>query len=99
VSPSDEIVISPYGVHRNPAYWPEPGAFRPERWRGNVDRRAWLPFGAGSQSCVAASLTIDVASDILGEILSGPVSIEGGDGPPSIRAALAAPQFTLVRGG
>ncbi|HEX8125275.1 MAG TPA: cytochrome P450 [Allosphingosinicella sp.] len=99
VSPSDEIVISPYGVHRNPAYWPEPGAFRPERWRGKVDRRAWLPFGAGSQSCVAASLTIDVASDILGEIFSRPVSIEGGDGPPSIRAALAAPQFTLVRGG
>jgi hypothetical protein len=97
VSPSDEIVISPYGVHRNPAYWPEPHAFRPERWHGKVDRRAWLPFGAGSQSCVAASLTIDVAAEILGEILRRPVAIEGGEGPPSVRAALAAPSFTLLR--
>lgn len=97
VSPSDEIVISPYGVHRNPAYWPEPAAFRPERWHGKVDRRAWLPFGVGSQSCVAASLSIDVASAVLGEILRRPVSIEGGDGPPSVRAALASPAFTLLR--
>lgn len=97
ISPAQEVVISPYGVQRNPAYWPEPAAFRPERWHGKVDRRAWLPFGAGGQSCVAASLTIDVASAILGEIFRRPVSIEGGDGPPSVRAALAAPAFTLVR--
>lgn len=97
VSPTDEIVISPYAVHRNPAYWPEPAAFLPERWRGKVDRRAWLPFGVGSQSCPAASLSIDVASTLVGEILRLPVSIEGGDGPPSIRAALAAPAFTLLR--
>lgn len=97
VSPSDEIVISPYGVHRNPAYWPEPADFRPERWHGKLERRAWLPFGVGSQSCVAAALSIDVASTVLGEILRRPVSVEGGDGPPSIRAALAAPAFTLLR--
>lgn len=97
ISPADEIIISPYGVHRNPAYWPEPAAFRPERWNGKVERRAWLPFGAGGQSCVAASLTIEVASETLGEIFRRPVSIEGGDGPPSVRAALAAPSFTLVR--
>jgi cytochrome P450 len=97
VSPRDEIVISPYAVHRNPAYWPEPAAFRPERWQGKVDRRAWLPFGAGGQSCVAASLTIDIASEALAEIFRRPVSVEGGDGPPSVRAALAAPTFTLVR--
>jgi cytochrome P450 len=98
VSPADEIAISPYAVHRNPAYWPEPAAFRPERWHGKVDRRAWLPFGAGSQSCVAASLSLDLAGVALGAILRGPVAIEGGDGPPSVRAALAAPAFTLVRG-
>lgn len=98
VSPKVEIAISPYAVHRNPAYWPDPADFRPERWHGKVDRRAWLPFGAESQSCIAASLSVDVSSEALAEILRGPVAIEGGLGPPSVRAALAAPQFTLVRG-
>jgi cytochrome P450 len=97
VSTADEIVISPYAVHRNPAYWPDPAAFRPERWQGRIDRRAWLPFGAGSQSCVAASLTIHIAGEALEAILRRPVSVEGGDGPPSIRAALVSPAFTLVR--
>jgi cytochrome P450 len=98
VSPSDEIAISSYAVHRNPAYWPDPAAFRPERWHGKIDRRAWLPFGAGSQSCVAASLSIELASEALAAILRKPVSIEGGEGPPSVRAALAAPAFVVVRG-
>lgn len=97
VSPSDLITISPYGVHRSPVFWPEPGAFRPERWHGKIDRRAWLPFGAGSQSCVAASLTVEVASHVLGAILQRRVSIEGGNGPPSVRAALAPPSFKLIR--
>lgn len=97
VTPADEIAISPYAVHRNPAYWPEPAAFAPERWQGKVDRRAWLPFGAGSQSCVAASLSIDAAAAALAAILQKPVAIEGGDGQPSVRAALATPAFTLVR--
>lgn len=98
VSPTDEIAISSYAVHRNPAYWPDPAAFRPERWHGKIDRRAWLPFGAGSQSCVAATLSVELASEALAAILRNPVSIEGGDGPPSVRAALAPPAFVLVRG-
>jgi hypothetical protein len=42
-------------------------------------------------------LSIDAASDALQAILRRPVSIEGGDGPPSVRAALAPPAFTLLR--
>jgi cytochrome P450 len=97
ISPAHEVAISPYGIQRNPAYWPDPAAFRPERWRGKTDRRAWLPFGAGSQSCIAASLSIDIAAETLAAILRRPVSIEGGDGPPLIRAALAPPAYTLIR--
>jgi hypothetical protein len=98
VSPTDLIAISPYGIQRNPLFWSEPTAFRPERWHGKSDRTAWLPFGTGSQSCVAASLSVEVASRLLSEILQGPVSIIGRDGPPSVRAALAPPAFELLRG-
>ena len=98
VSPADVIAISPYGVHRNARCWPRPDEFLPERWQSGADRRAWIPFGAGPQSCVAASLSIDIAARILEALLDRPVSAEGGDGAPSVRAALASPAFTLVRG-
>jgi cytochrome P450 len=59
------LTISPWVLHRDPASWPEPHAFVPERWlngEGHYDdsapgqpRGAWLPFGAGSHVCVGAA--------------------------------------------
>lgn len=94
--PGDRILISPYAIHQNPAYWAAPRDFRPERWHGKVERGAWMPFGAGGQSCIAASLSIEVASALLERLLQRAVRIEGGEGPPSMGAALAPPRFTLV---
>jgi hypothetical protein len=98
VGPSCAIVVSPYALHRNALHWPEPDRFLPERWSGRIDRRAWMPFGAGSQSCVAASLSIDLAADALAALLAVPVAIEAADERPSIGAALAPGRFTLLRG-
>ncbi len=47
------IVISPYVSHRNPAWFPEPERFAPERW----ERPAWpefayVPFGGGARRCI-----------------------------------------------
>ena len=97
LTPDHVIVISPYAVHRSAAHWPEAEAFLPERWQSGADRRAWLPFGAGPQSCVAASLSVDIAAQLLGAILAKGARIEGGDGPPSVKAALAPPEFILHR--
>ena len=45
------VIMSPTLVHRDPALWPDPDAFDPERFvgarRDDVDRRGYLPFGAG----------------------------------------------------
>ncbi|MCX7961432.1 MAG: cytochrome P450 [Burkholderiales bacterium] len=50
------IVISPYALHRRPDYWPEPEAFRPERFAPGEERArpryAYLPFGGGPRVCI-----------------------------------------------
>jgi len=44
-----------YLVHRRPDIYPEPEAFRPERF---LDRPAgastWIPFGGGTRRCLGA---------------------------------------------
>lgn len=95
VLPTQTVAISPYAIHRNPAYWNEPTKFLPERWSASADRSAWLPFGAGDHACVAAGLSVGLASRLLSEILSHEPEIESGDGPPSLGAALAPPRFIL----
>ena len=48
-------MVSPYLVHRDPRWWPEPLAFRPERWEEDDSirpRLAYFPFGAGPRMCI-----------------------------------------------
>ncbi|MFI5571878.1 cytochrome P450 [Streptomyces sp. NPDC051740] len=46
-------VASLWDLHRNPALYPGPEAFRPERFlRSRPPRGAWLPFGTGSHACI-----------------------------------------------
>jgi cytochrome P450 len=49
------VVVSPYLAHHDPRWWPEPDAFRPERWDEDDDSRprlAYVPFGGGPRMCV-----------------------------------------------
>jgi cytochrome P450 len=46
------LITSPWLVHRHPALWPQPEEFRPERFLGEVDRFAHIPFGAGPRLCI-----------------------------------------------
>jgi cytochrome P450 family 135 len=44
-------------VHMRPDLYPQPEAFRPERWlNGDVESYAWLPFGGGIRRCIGAAL-------------------------------------------
>jgi enediyne biosynthesis protein E7 len=59
------IVLSPYLLHRHPAYWDEPEAFAPERFlrAGGAPpptrpRFAYLPFGAGPRACIGSQLAL-----------------------------------------
>jgi cytochrome P450 len=50
------IFIIPWVLHRDPRYFEEPEAFRPERWMGNLARElprfAYMPFGGGPRICI-----------------------------------------------
>jgi cytochrome P450 len=54
------VLISPWAVHRDPRWYGDPEAFRPERWdKQNADRIptfAYLPFGAGPRVCIGQPL-------------------------------------------
>jgi len=47
------IILSPYLLHRHPDVWTNPESFDPDRFiRGDVERTAFIPFGAGLRQCI-----------------------------------------------
>ena len=50
------VILSPYILHRTPAYFPDPETFDPERFtperEKQLPRYAYLPFGAGPRICL-----------------------------------------------
>jgi cytochrome P450 len=50
------IFISPYIVHRDPRYFPDPLIFDPKRWtpesRASRPRFSYFPFGGGPRQCI-----------------------------------------------
>jgi cytochrome P450 len=50
-----QLLISPYTLHRDARFYPQPERFDPERWLGGaraVPRLAYLPFGGGPRVCI-----------------------------------------------
>ena len=66
------VLISMYTTHRDPRFFAEPDAFRPERWLDGLEkllpRGAFIPFGMGSRKCVGASFAIMEATLLLATI-------------------------------
>jgi cytochrome P450 len=47
------VFMSPYVTQRNPAYFEDPLAFRPERWLDDTGPKfAYFPFGGGAKMCI-----------------------------------------------
>lgn len=50
------VFLSPWVTHRDPRWWSEPAAFRPERWTPEAEaalpRMAHFPFGGGPRKCI-----------------------------------------------
>lgn len=58
-------------VHHRPDLYPEPEAFRPERFLDDeVESYAWLPFGGGIRRCIGASLAQVEMAEALATIVS-----------------------------
>jgi cytochrome P450 len=96
VTPQDEVIVCPYAVHRNPKYWDDPHSFRLERWGEAHDQTAFIPFGAGPHTCVAAALSMQLVEDILQIIIDNyQMILTPCDTHPHAGPALAPPRFAL----
>lgn len=67
------IMLSPYVTHRLPEYWPEPEAFRPERFTAEQvnarPRYAYFPFGGGPRQCIGMPFALLEAPLILAMVM------------------------------
>lgn len=52
------VGISPFMLHRNPALWPNPEGFDPERMNKPRGKHDYLPFGAGPRFCIGNSFAM-----------------------------------------
>lgn len=62
IGPRTDVFISPYLLHRHPAFWTEPEEFKPERFAG-VDaeerhRFSYIPFAVGPRHCIGEGLAM-----------------------------------------
>jgi cytochrome P450 len=82
-------------VQRRPELYPEPQAFRPERFLdGGVESYAWLPFGGGIRRCIGAALAqaemIEALRVIIGRADLVPLRAEAD--PVVLRGVTLAPR-------
>ncbi len=93
-----EVAPSIYLVHHRPDLYPQPDAFRPERWLpgeggAKPGTYTWLPFGGGIRRCLGASFALvemrTVLSTVLGRVRLEPV--HGASEPTARRAITLTP--------
>lgn len=67
------VILSQWVTHRRPDLWPEPDAFRPERFLAPAQLPpplAYFPFGAGTRTCIGMPFALMEAKLLLATILS-----------------------------
>ncbi len=66
------VTVAPniYLAHRNPEVYPEPDAFRPERFLDNPPGTyTWIPFGGGVRRCLGAAFAQFEMAVVLRELV------------------------------
>lgn len=67
------ILISPYALHRDKRFWPQPEKFMPERFLLDEvkkrPRNSYLPFGAGPRMCIGNNFAIMEMQIVLSMII------------------------------
>lgn len=98
VPAGSEVIVWVYFTHRDAREFPEPDAFRPERFEGGgeaaLPRGAFLPFGAGPRACIGRTFAMAEAVAALATILQDWSFTYVGRRPPR-----PTPRITLAPGG
>ncbi|MEU9302427.1 cytochrome P450 [Streptomyces sp. NPDC048269] len=91
------VWTSPWSMHRDERWFPDPENFRPERWDAEaphpVPEHAWFPFGGGPRACLGARFALVEAALVLA-VLAQRFHLDSGSG----RAAVF-PGLTLQPAG
>jgi cytochrome P450 len=88
IGPEALILVDAQGVHGDPELYPQPEAFRPERFLENPpDSYGYIPFGGGAHRCLGASLAMLELESFLAALVG------------QVQLAPAGPPARLVRRG
>ena len=64
------LIVNAYAIHRDPAVWEDPTAFRPERFEdGMGDGLLLMPFGMGRRRCPGEALALQTVGVVLGTLV------------------------------
>ncbi|MDH5555816.1 MAG: cytochrome P450 [Alphaproteobacteria bacterium] len=67
------VMLSPYAMHRNPEFWPEPEKFDPERFHPDEvakrPRHAYFPFGGGPRVCLGNRFAMMEAKIMIAKVI------------------------------
>ncbi len=64
------VIVSPWLAHRRADEWPEPLAFRPERFlAAGAGRSSYLPFGLGPRLCIGREFALGEMVVVLSRLL------------------------------
>ena len=80
--PGTNVFPAIYLAHTNPATFPEPYAFRPERFlEAPTETYSWIPFGGGTRRCIGATFAQFEMRVVLRTVLSS-VDLRGESAEP-----------------
>jgi cytochrome P450 len=84
--PGVVLLASAYLIHHDPEIYPEPHAFRPERFIGaSPGTYTWIPFGGGRRRCLGASFAVQEMKVVLRAALSRYEITAASDRPETTR--------------
>lgn len=93
LEPGSFVVVAPWITHRDARWWPEPEAFRPDRWLAPDPARpktAYFPFGGGTRQCIGEQFAWMEAVLVLAVYARRLDVQRAAEGPPVL-----APSITL----
>ncbi|TID21823.1 hypothetical protein E6O75_ATG05218 [Venturia nashicola] len=71
------IGVNTWVAHNNPAIFPQPEHFRPERWLESDEARLkkmeayWMPFGLGSRTCLGRHISLLEIGKVIPRLVRG----------------------------
>ncbi|AEW96741.1 MULTISPECIES: cytochrome P450 [Streptomycetaceae] len=78
IGATDDILILPLLSHRDPAIWPDPDDFRPDRWADldGDNQRGYLPFGHANERCWGRHMVMPLAEHLLDLLRTGGYTVD-----------------------